>query len=348
MIYSEDTTIDKIVIHAVGNKQNNEPLLLSHDLLHINEKVKELLISYFIPPFSSNEYFQFYHGSALHLNETFHHVSDIFENPELFYEKSLELAKFLYDKSTHPKIKNGELYVVYFKNLLYEDTLYDAVGIFKAENKDTFLKVFQDGDNFLLETEAGININKLDKGCIVFNCEKEDGFMVSVVDNTNRGLEAQYWMDDFLQVRQRKNEFYNTQNVMNLCKEFVVNRLPEEVEISKSDQVNLLKKSVAFFKENENFDMPVFAKTVIEEPEIIESFNDFKTQYEEEKDVEIADNFSISSSAVKKESKNFRSVIKLDNNFHIYVHGNSQLMKRGVDDVTGMSYYQIFFNEEKF
>jgi hypothetical protein len=28
--------------------------------------------------------------------------------------------------------------------------------------------------------EEGININKLDKGCLVFNANKEDGYVVSV------------------------------------------------------------------------------------------------------------------------------------------------------------------------
>jgi hypothetical protein len=30
----------------------------------------------------------------------------------------------------------------------------------------------------------------------------------------NKDVEAQYWIDDFLHVRQRKDEYYNTQNIM--------------------------------------------------------------------------------------------------------------------------------------
>ncbi|MDR0604368.1 MAG: hypothetical protein LBG80_08720 [Bacteroidales bacterium] len=41
------------------------------------------------------------------------------------------------------------------------------------------------------ESEKGININKLDKGCLIFNTERENGYIVAVVDNTNKGTDAQ-------------------------------------------------------------------------------------------------------------------------------------------------------------
>jgi hypothetical protein len=40
-------------------------------------------------------------------------------------------------------------------------------------------------------------INKLDKGCLIFNTEWENGDIVTVVDNTNKGVDAQYWIDVF-------------------------------------------------------------------------------------------------------------------------------------------------------
>jgi len=33
--------------------------------------------------------------------------------------------------------------------------------------------VFPSGDGYKVESEQGININKLDKGCIIFNIEKD-------------------------------------------------------------------------------------------------------------------------------------------------------------------------------
>jgi hypothetical protein len=81
-------------------------------------------------------------------------------------------------------------------------------------------------------------------------------------------------------------------------------------------------------------------------PEMISSFKSYKTEFEVEHDVQLNDNFDISSAAVKKQSKFFKSIIKLDKNFHIYVHGESQNIVKGYDEEKGMSYYQLFFKEE--
>ena len=147
----------------------------------------------------------------------------------------------LYEKSNHPKIKGGEFYVVYFKDCIVNDVMVDAVGLFKSENKDTFLKVYPSEDGFEIESQQGVNINKLDKGCMIFNTDKEHGYMVAVVDNINKGVEAHYWIDDFLHVRQRKDGYYNTQNVMLLTKNFIAKELPQAFDsVSKADQAELL------------------------------------------------------------------------------------------------------------
>ena len=257
----------------------------------------------------------------------------------------MNLAKHLYEKSTHPKIKGGEFYTVYFKDCILDGETVDAIGLFKSENKDTFLKVFPTNEGFGIESEKGININKLDKGCLIFNTEKENGYVVAVVDNTNKGAEAQYWIDDFLHVRQRKDEYYNTQNVLTMTKNFVTHELPQHFEVTKADQVDLLNKSVKFFKENENFDMLEFSNEVMANPDVIATFNQFKTSFQQERDLDLAENFSISESAVKKQARVFKSVIKLDKNFHIYIHGHRELIEQGTDE-QGRKFYKIYYQEE--
>jgi hypothetical protein len=346
MIHTEASSIHSVVLHAVGNKHNEEPLTLAHLPLSISESVNEMLRTYFFSSFKENETFHFYHEEEITQNKVYESASVIFDNPEALYHQSLVLAKHLYDQCKHPKIKAGELYTVFIKDCVWEGELVDAVGLFKAETKDAFLKVHQQGDNFVIESDKGININKLDKGCLIFNTERERGYVVAVVDNTNKGLEAQYWMDDFLGVQQRKDIFYDTQTALTLCKDFVKNKLPEQFEVNRAEQVEILNKSVRFFKENENFDIQEFAKEVMVQPEVIESFHSFKEEFETEEGIEVKDRFPISENAVKKQTKSFRSVIKLDKNFHIYVHGNPHLIKKGFDEESGMNFYQVFFKEE--
>jgi hypothetical protein len=54
---------------------------------------------------------------------------------------------------------------------------------------------------FNIKHDFGFELKGMDKGCIIFNSEQEKGYKILVIDNTNRGAEAQYWKDDFLCVR---------------------------------------------------------------------------------------------------------------------------------------------------
>lgn len=299
MLYKEYIIINSIIVHTVGNKLNQDSIRLSRECLSINDNLKELLINYFISPFKSTEYFNFYHDIDINMNEVCVCASKIPENPETLLEQSINLAKHLYEQSTHPKIKGGEFYTVYFKDCIINGITVDVVGLFKSENKDTFLKVLPRGEGFEIESEKGINVNKLDKGCLIFNTERENGYIVAVVDNTNKGVEAQYWTDDFLHIRQRKDEYYNTQNIISLTKNFVKNELPQQFEVSGADQADLINKAVKFFKEKDTFNLSEFANEVIGQPEIIEKFNQYKSSYAQKYDINIIDDFMISESAVK-------------------------------------------------
>jgi len=335
-----------ISVHKVGVKGNQELIKLSNENLNISKEISNLLVEYFIKPFKTKEYYSFFHDSDLRMNEVYSYVSLIFENEASLHEQSKNIAKHLYDKSTHPNIKAGEFYTVLFKDCNLDGEIVDAIGLFKSENKDTFLKVHSVDNEFEIESDEGFNINKLDKGCLIFNTEQEDGYVISIVDNTNKSAEARYWFDDFLHVNQRNDEYYKTQNALTMCKNFITQELPEQFESTKVDQADFLNKSVSFFKDNDTFNVDDFANKVIEQPEIIDSFNKYKTDFQEDYKIEIADNFDISNAAVKKQSRGFKSIIKLDKNFHIYVHGNREMIEQGVDE-KGRKYYKIYYNEEQ-
>ena len=112
-------------------------------------------------------------------------------------------------------------------------------------------------------------------------------------------------------------------------------------------QIELLNRSSGYFSENEEIDQNEFATHVLEQPDLVESFHEYKSEYTQNKSIEIEDNFQTSKPAVKQGKKMFKSVLKLDKNFHIYVHGNQDLIESGYDDQRGMKYYKVFYNEEK-
>ncbi|ASZ10485.1 nucleoid-associated protein [Chitinophaga pendula] len=345
---TEFNDLQHLSIHKVGNSSQEEPLICSQQPLEMkDETISQLLITYFIQPFTNNaEYFRFYHEADLQLNEVFQYCKRIFEDREVFHEQSVNIAKHLYKHSTHPKIKGGELYVAYFSRCQVDGEEVAAVGIFKSENRDTYLKVFLADENYQVNYDDGININKLDKGCLIFNIAEEEGYKVSVVDSISKQTEAVYWKDAFLQVQRVEDSYHQTEVAVNMCKQFISNKLPTEYEMNKVDQMDLLNKSAAYFKEKEQFNMDDFAEEVLGHPEAIASFREYKDHFQSEHQQPLPDEFDISSHAVKKQQKVFKSVLKLDKNFHVYIHGNRDLVERGFDEATNMYYYKLLFENE--
>ena len=178
----------------------------------------------------------------------------------------------------------------------------------------------------------------------MFNTEREEGFAVCVVDNTNRA-EARYWIDDFLHVRPRQDNYHNTHNVLAMCKKYVTGHLPSEFDVSKADQAEMLNETMKYFREQDNFSLDDFSEKVIRQPEVMESFSRYKQEYEQERDIRIEDEFAISDSAFRKQARAYKSVIKLDRNFHIYVHGNRNLLEQGEDEKG--KFYKVYYQEEE-
>jgi len=346
MINFSSSEISQLAIHSIGNKSNDEVCKFSVSTIEPSPEIKNLLTHYFISPFKSEEFYNLYHETSLSLNEIYSFVSQIFENPQLFFNESINISKHLYEKSTHPKIKKGEFYIVYFKNCDIKNSNVDAVGLFKSENKDTFLKVYSAGNNFEVESETGININKLDKGCIIFNIEKDSGYLVTVVDNINKGIEAKYWTDDFLRIKPRQDEYYKTEQVISLLKNYVNKELPNEFEVTKMDQAVFLNKGINLLKSNKNIDLKRFSEEIFTDANVIQSFEDYKNNFTKERDINLSESITISEEAIKKKANGKMSSIKLDKNFVINIHGGEEYIEQGYDENKKMYYYQLFFKKE--
>ena len=337
--------LSKIIVHKVGNKINQESLILSQEELKLEDDMKELLQDFFLKNFKSEEQFRFYSDSYLVNNPVYSSVSEIFEDKNKFVWESENLAKHLYEITENPRVQSGELFIVYFEGEENADgNKIDSIGIFKTENKNPFLKIFPQNETFEIEKDYGIGLSKLDKGALIYNTGKETGYAVSVIDNNKNG-DIYYWFEDFLKVKQRDDEYFHTQETLAVYKDFITKQLPTEFEVSKADQADFLNKSINFFKEKEKFDFEEFTNEVLEDKNVIESFSNFKSDYENDMQVSISEDFAINEAAVKKQSRGFKSVIKLDKNFHIYVHGDRKMIETGQDEKG--KYYRLYFEEEK-
>jgi len=345
MVDASLTSINAVSVHTVGNKLLDEELNLSDEMLHVtSDKVKNHLLTYFFSSFNSPEYYNFdlEKEGASH-NVVYTLVKKIFAKPGSLHERSIDLAKHLYQVSQHNHIKSGDLFVGHFSGVVIERKSCDVVGIFKCETKESYLKLKKEADHFRLNADEGINIRKLDKGCLVLRDEEAEGYKVMIVDNTNRP-DAQFWKDDFLGVKAWSDSFHHTHNFMNLTRQFVGDQLDEEFSVSKADKIDLLNRSMDFFKSRDQFSQHEFEAEVLEDPSVIESFRKYERSLMSDQD--IVDNFEISAHAVKRQARVFKSVLKLDKNFHIYIHGNRDLIEKGFDEIRNRHYYKIYFDEE--
>ncbi len=348
MIDNTNSNIDKVSVHYVGNKTNGGELHLSKSLLDTSDvAVRELLSRFFLSSFSDPEFHSFtFTNEDFTLNPLYNFASQMFSESDAFHENSVNIARHLYELSVHPQIKSGDLFVAHISDLDVEGELTNAIGIFKSENRQAFLKLDNTGDDFSIRFDDGINIEKLDKACLIFDIDKDSGYKVCIIDKSNKSSEAHFWKNIFLQVQACSDDYHQTKEFMNITKNFVTKQLTEEFEVSKTDQIDLLNRSVEYFKSHDNYNKEEFENEIFNNSDVIDSFRDFDKKFRDENNIEINEEFEISNQAVKKQARIFKSVLKLDKNFHIYIHGNRELIEKGVDD-NGRKFYKIFYDEEK-
>ncbi len=356
MIDFTGAELNQMIIHKVGNKSDNQGIVISEGMSDLlDEGLEEVLLKYFLSPFKNQTtLYRFSHETNLNLNEIYMYVSNIFLNKDNFYQESINILKHLYEKSDHPRIKSGEFYLIYFKNCSIEEQLTDVIGIFKSENKDVYLKVEQNRREFTLNCEKGINVKKLDKGCLIFNQLSPNGYKVCIVDTVNKdGEEAQYWKDDFLRLVEIQDDNFHTKTYLNLCKNYCEDVYATLHRADKKDQAAFVNKTLNYFNINQEFDLDQFADEVIEDSKIIESFKNYKQDYEEANAIQVRSDFYISDPTVKTMKKKFKNLIKLDTDVEIKIknpsadENNTQFIERGYDEEKGMYFYKIFFNDEE-
>lgn len=344
MIYTEYIKIAHSVVHIVGNKSLDEGLFLSDEPLTLDDETGGVLLKYLLSPFKTEAYYQFWHETNIELNEVYSFAKNVFSNIDSFHEMGKAIARHLYANSLHPKIKNGELCIVLLKNVIVETTTCNALGIFKSENKDTFLKVKTERGRTTMQSETGINVNHLDKGCIIFDTKQESGYLVSVVDNTNKGSDAKYWTDDFLKVRLVSNGYNQTDSLLTITKEFIAQLPCVDSKIEKANYYNRYIEAI----KSDSIKVDEYAHAIFQDAKTESMFSDYKQKRQSEIGVSIEKEFEVSALAIKKKSvTGSMTTIKLDKNFDVNIHCGEQFIERGYDEEKGMRYYKLYFNEEK-
>lgn len=345
-----NTHIDSLSIHRVGNKSRNENVFLSETTYSLTDEIVPLLKEFFFRPFREKEenYFQFAHDVDLEYNEMFNLATEVFTNPSSVHEVSKKITRHLFEQSNHPHIKNGEVFVTYLTNISIDNQTVDAFGVFKSELRTDFLQFEERGSNLEMILQEGINLNKLDKGCLIFNYKKEEGYKILTVDS-NR-YDARYWLEHFLSVDAFQDENYMTKKYLKFCQEFAKEVVfPAE---DKKEEVLFMNRAVNHFAKNDTFEETKFLNEVIENPDLIPEFKSFKADRGEKYSIEDVTSFPIANAAVSDARRSIKNVINLDTNIQIkldFVNPDSaeKFVEKGWDEERQMYYYLVYFNKEQ-
>ena len=341
MIEFDEALVNNLIFHRVGTEQS---VSFQNDKEYdINNETEEVLIKkIFLKPFSTSlSTYEFKHDIDIELNVMFKIARDIYKE-ENFITASKDIQQHLRNVSKHPNIKDGDLFIMKFDNVMMQNNYYQALGIYKVENKESFIETnYSDNSDLAMEFRKGIGTRKLDKAILILF--SQEPYTVLVIDNAS--VDTDYWINEFAKVDFRNDYVNSTNQFMTLTKSFITEQIPNEYEVSKADQIDLLNRSVDYFKNHDTFEKDEFEQEVFQEEGVIESFRSFDESYSSENEIEINNSFEISVQAVKKQARVFKSVLKLDKNFHIYIHGDKDLIEQGVE-ADGRKFYKIYYEDE--
>ena len=340
MIIGKEASVGSFILHRVGATVEGS-VLAEQDEEMMREEDQEFLRKLFLKPFATAIHTsEFTHAVGLEYNVLHRLCRSIQEEGE-FVERSRDIAKHLIDSSQHHNIKSGDLFIARFSDVELGLRHYQAIGIYKYDSKEVFMETKVRGKSIELDLRKGLGSAKPNKAClVVFTEEAPTLFVLDDNDHTT------YWQNDFIGLKAKKDNVNSTSNMLELTKSFITDQLPQNYEIAKADQIDLLNRSVNYFKSNTEYDQEVFEQTVFQEPKVIESFKRFGDEFKQTHALEMEPHFEISAQAVKKQARIFKSVLKLDKNFHIYIHGDRNKIERGTDE-SGRKFYKIYFEEEK-
>lgn len=339
MIEIEEAIISNAIIHNINIDDEN--LLLSNEVFDCSEAEQQnVLKKIFLKPFTTNTVtLEFKHQIDINLNVLYTLAKAVY-NDDDFVTASQNICQHLQSVSKHPNIKSGDLFVLQLEDVRYNNSHHQALGIFKIENKETFIETAA-GKKVDINFRKGIGTKRLDKALLILFTEEP--YTVFTIDNTSG--DADYWKNEFAKIEFKEDNVNSTHQFLTLTKDFVTKHYPNEFEVTKADQIDLLNRSVEYFKNHETFDKEEFKQEVLHHKTLMNAFDDYNKSYEQEHKITLDDEFQISNQAVKKQQRIFKSVLKLDKNFHVYIHGNRELIEQGIDP-DGRKYYKLYFENE--
>ena len=347
MLKTSNTFIAKATLQRVGNKLSQELSHVTNAEIPLTEFEEELLKNFFLKSIKSSiDLMKFTHHISLDYNAVYGNTSKYLDKEISFIEYSNSVLNHLYEKSNHPQIKTGELFIVHFEEFKFQDITVDGIGIFKIENKIDYLKFNQHDNDLDFTINKGVKLQKIDKGCLILNTEISDGFRVLSIDNNS--YDATYWKKSFLDLEEVINDSYQTKHHLGLLSNF------SNTMVENNDtyvQKEFMSQGIQLFNDHEIITKDLLEQELLSPFDVVDSYSQYKTQYNKENNLDLEENFNVSISTLKKEKRKIKSQINLDTKIQIKLDlSEGDLVKenieKGFDEERKMHFYKVYYNEE--
>ncbi len=349
MLKQQHTSLEKLSLQKIGSKLKEIPNIKAQGVLDLAIEEKEDLQNFFLSAFKGQpDVMKFHHHIELSYNPLYESSKKLFAQELDFLDYSHQVLNHLYAKSNHPHIKTGELFVVHFRDMQWQDIHTEAIGIFKVENKVNFLQFKEAEGEVHMRFQKGVKLQKIDKACLILNTQESDGFRVFSVDNNN--YDAAYWQKAFLDVEWVETQALNTKNYVQFLNTFATQALPMDDPL---EQKKMVSEGLQMMNENEFVNEKMIVEELLQPREIsIEEYHSFKNQYEEGTQQKIATAFTIEPSVLRKEEKKLKREIILDEQIQIKLDlqdtdSLNDNIEKGYDAQKKMKYYKVYYIEER-
>ena len=337
--------LSTLSLAKIGNPLRGEPLLTSKNLCHFADEEADLLTTCFLKSFKSLEQHRLDGDRGPDSNPMFEYASAVFEKPEELLGAGTEIAKHLYAKSHHPNIKSGDLCISLIEGIIVGGEAVQGLCIIKSESKVPFLQISEQEGDLTLTTQEGIYPDKIDKGCLIVNHKRDEGYLVYLFDKSGS---TQFWARDFAGAVPVRDEDYLTKRFGELCVDFAHKGMPAETKEER--RMEVANKALTYLNDSEEFKIDEFEQA-LEEPELIEKFSAYKEHFEDETGAELQDEFTVSKAEAKKAKSKLKGKVKLDSGAELrfssaFIDQSENLLERGFDEGKGMKFVKIYFGEE--
>lgn len=197
-------------------------------------------------------------------------------------------------------------------------------------------------DGTVVERDVPFILLANGKGCLIFNIEKDNGYLLSIVENSSIRQDGRYWTQNFLYAKEIISDFQHTENVANFCAALV----QKVIEINPKRALDLAKASRSITQRLQENGSEINTTDLISSLALDEDTTSVLSQFRhdyEEKVGKIPDKFVCNQSALKRKTITKSNILRVGSGFEVKILDPSAEIDQGYDDEKGKSFLKLYF-----